>query len=450
MATSRSAYRGTLLALLAFSAMPLWASTVLTFDVTAHTEDSKGVKRPAGGKPADEHYAMTVTLAPDALQIDRQDHQLIYDFVARQALQLDVSTHSYVEGSLYSRIGFLDAEFANRMMLGRVLAAGEVKDNPMAPALTEHLMSLSDPANVTVIDSRTVGTDTVYSWAKQPLMTVSQEVRDVSAATMSQYLRFLRYEVGGHPTILASIAKGKGIPERLTIVRSNMGIETRTLTLQNLAEQSDVAFSLEGFTRTTPPGEPYATLKQLSSTPAADLQARVSALRAERDAAFAAGQVFDGVLANSAVGLSTGQQDEVIAWIKSHVDQINAEGNTGRLMASLEPRDEASAKQAAEWLARIAKSDNPHSYVLSIFEANVRTNLKDGDSPDKLFLRALAVNPTITGAWIDLAKYYYGSFDAEAAWACWDAARALNPTHPFLQDIDRLEKKLRTDHPEFF
>jgi hypothetical protein len=59
----------------------------------------------------------------------------------------------------------------------------------------------------------------------------------VPAAVLTEYLRFLRYSTGGHPQILAAIERGHGIPERLTIVRSNMGIETRTLTLQSIDER---------------------------------------------------------------------------------------------------------------------------------------------------------------------------------------------------------------------
>ena len=450
MTTSSTTFRRALLLLLAFVATPLWASKVLTFDVTSHTEAAKGAKQTVGTSPAEEHYTMTVTLAADTLQVDRPDQLTVYDFARRRMLRVDKPKHSYVEGSLYSRIGFDVAEFGNRMMLAKVLATLKQANNPMAPALTEHLMALSDPVNATVIDTRTVGTDTVYSWAKQPLMTVSQKTRDVPAATLGQYLRFLRYEVGGHPKILSAIERGGGVPERLTIVRSNMSVETRTLTLQGIDERADAPFSPEGYTRAMPEREPFTTLKLLSSTPAADLNTRTTALRGERDAALAAGHVFDATLANFIIGLSTGEQDEGAAWLRSHIDQINAEQNMGRLMQSLEPHDEASARQAAETLAALKQVDNPHGYVLNIFEANVRASLKDEAQAEKLYFSALSVNPTITGAWIDLGNQYYRRFDAEAAWACWDAARALNPAHPFLKSIDTMEQKLRVDHPEFF
>src|SRR5208282_1559558 len=134
-------------------ATPLWAGTVLTFDVASHTEAAKGAKAVKGQSlPADAKYTLSVALNGDTLQIDDPDTQTRYDFKRARIDELDKSKKTYDEVSLYTAVGFDVAEFANRMMLGRALAAGKIKDNPMAPALTENLMSMSDPANATVID----------------------------------------------------------------------------------------------------------------------------------------------------------------------------------------------------------------------------------------------------------------------------------------------------------
>jgi hypothetical protein len=50
-------------------------------------------------------------------------------------------------------------------MLERALAAAKIKDNAMAHALTERLMSMSDPANATVIDRKVLR----YSTGGHPL-----------------------------------------------------------------------------------------------------------------------------------------------------------------------------------------------------------------------------------------------------------------------------------------
>ena len=432
-------------------ATPLSAGTVLTFDVVSHSEPTKGAKEMKGPSlPKDAHYTLTVNLAGDTLQIGEPDTETEYDFKNARIYALDKSKKTYDEVSLYTVVGFNVAEFANRMMLGKMLAAAKMKDNPMAPALTEHLMSMSDPANKTVVDRSTKGDEIVYSWNGRPLMTLSQKTRELPPAVFPQYVRFLRYSTGGHPQILAAIEQGKGVPGRLTIVRSNVAVETRTLTLQSVDESPGSPFSLDGYTHHVPDGEPYATLKRLSGSPASDLEARAGVLRQERDAAVADGHVFDAMLANFAAGLSTGDQREAGTWLAVHRDQVNGSAEAQNLMRSLTPKDAASAKTAADMLANLKHAAGPHGYVLSIFEANNRLALNEGDRAVDLFLSALAADPTVTGAWIDLGTIYYGGFRADAAWACWDAARALRPKHFMLEKVDDLERRLRTDHPEFF
>src|SRR5262249_40988196 len=119
----------------ALVAAPVWGATVLTFDVVSHTEPAKGAKEVKGPSlPADTHYTMSVTLAGDTLQLDQPDAQLRYDFKNFRIEALDKARKTYRENSLYTVVGFAVMEFANRMMLAKVLAAGKIKNNPMAPA----------------------------------------------------------------------------------------------------------------------------------------------------------------------------------------------------------------------------------------------------------------------------------------------------------------------------
>lgn len=429
---------------------PLWAGTVLTFDVVSHTEPPKGAQESKGPSlPQDKSYTQAVTLSGDTLQIEEPDTLTRYDFKNARIEVLNKSKKNYQEWSLYTVLGFNVAEFANRMMLGKALTAAKL-NNPMAPALTENLMSLSDPANATVIDSSTKGGQTTYSWNGQPLMIVSQKSHELPPAVFTQYPRFLRYSTGGHPQILAAIERGHGVPERLTVVRSNMAVETRTLTLRSTEERPDSPLSLEGYARDIPEGEPFATLKRLSASPAADLEARAGVLRHERDAAVADGHTFDAMLANFAIQLSTGDQGEPGAWVAAHRDQLRADADAQNLMRNLQPKDADGAKLAVDAFEKLRPSAGPHGYVINIFEGNIRFGLHQGAKAIDLFLAALAADPTVTGAWVDLGGMYYSEFRADAAWACWGAARALRPTHYMLKVVDDQERKLRTDHPEFF
>lgn len=432
---------------------PLWAGTVLTFDVASHTEATKGAKQTKGQPlPADKTYHLTVTLSGDTLLVDEPEGVTRYDFKSTRIVRLDKGKKTYEESSLYTFIGFNVEEFINRIRVGRVLAAGAVKDNPMAPALTENLMSLADPdpAHAVVIDQVTENDETIYSWKGQRLMSVSQQTRELPPAVIRQYMRFLRYSTGGHPQILAAIERGGGVPERLTVVRSNMSVETRTLTLRSIDERPDSPLSLDGYTREILEGEPFTALRRLSTSSPADLEAHAIVLRQERDTALADGHIFDAVLANMVAMLSTGDQNDATAWAAAHRDVISVDANVQSLGRSLEPKDAASAKLAATTLAKLKQSAGPHAYVINTWESNVSLGLGEWGKAVDQMLTALAADPFITGAWIDLGNYYYGAYRADAAWACWDEARALRPTHYMLKVVDDIERKLRTDHPEFF
>src|SRR5205823_3218257 len=140
----------------------------------------------------------------------------------------------------------------------------------------------------------------------------------------------------------------------------------------------DSPFSLDGYTRHPPDGEPFTTLRRLSASSAADFEAHAGVLRHERDAAVADGRIFDAMLANFAAGLSTGDQSEATAWVAAHRDQINANADAQSLVRNLNPKDANTAKVAADTLEKMKRSAGPHSYVLNIFEGNIRFGLHQG------------------------------------------------------------------------
>jgi hypothetical protein len=424
--------------------------TTLTFEVTRHTDPSKSGTQTQGTVPPDSHYTMTVVLAGNALDVDDQGIETRYDFAKNRIYRLNKSDKTYEDVSLYTVLGFNTVEFTNRMMLGRVLAAAKLPGNPMAPAYTENLMALSDPNNHTVIDHEAHGDHTTYTWDGSTFAIVSQKVQVVPADALRQYLRFLRYTIGGHPQILAAIGTGGGVPERLTVVRTNMSTETRTLSLQHLEESPAQTLTLDGFTRKPADAEPLRLIEHLPADPTAALEQHLVELRQERDAALAGEHLLDAMLANIAAMLASGDQTDATAWFSAHREQIMKDADATQVTQNLKPHDEKSARAAAETLEQVKKHAGPHGYVLDIFEANTLRSLHEGAKAVDLFIAALSADPLITGAWVDLGTTYYGDFRAVEAWACWDTARMLKPNHPFNADINAGEQKLRTDHPEFF
>jgi hypothetical protein len=420
------------------------AHPVLTFNVATHVEaDAR-----SSTKESDQALRLIVTLGHRYLSVEDPNVRTIYDFDHKRIYSLNLTKHTYDETSLYTDIGFRVVEFQNRLGLAKAFRAGAAMENPVEPALMEQVFSLTDDQEHTVIDHATVGDETVFKWRDVTLLTVSGKSRDLPAAYQSEFWRFLRYYAGGHPRIYAALEDRNGVPEKLSILRPNVSRETRTFTLESVSAPSDTAYSLEGFQREAKDGEPYLTLMRLGPDAPAQLTVRATAAQRDRDAAAGAGKYFDALLSHFEGFFATG--DSGVDWIAAVRDQLQTDAQARQLMGALNPVNVAAATQAVQTLVALRQAAPSHAAILEVFEANTRLGLGQSGQAEELFLSALHEDPYLVGPWNDLGGLYYGSFRPLEAWACWDAARALRPTHPMLQSIDKFEQKLRTDHPEFF
>jgi tetratricopeptide (TPR) repeat protein len=432
--------------------VPLVAHPVLMFTVTSHKEPPKGVKSSTGkeSKPSDETYPLTVTLGHQYLVEEMQGTRTIYDFDRLRILRVNLASKSYTDDSLYSDIGFRASEFQNRIMLGTALQAGKVAVNPMEPALMEQLFSMSNPKGQTTIEERHAGSTTEFFWGKQTLMSVSDRSQQLPAGYQSEYWRFLRYYAGGHPKIYAALASIQGVPERVTLVLTNMNTETREMILNFIRTEADEPYSLAGLSPASPDEAPYSTLRPLGPDAVAQLAERAETAAKARDAAFAQGRVLDALLSNMAILIMTGNEAGATAWIAQHRDAIQSDESAHAFATNLEPRDQAAAQSAVHTLTELHKKAGSAGYMLDVFEGNTLVKLGDRKGGIEHLLGPLNVNPYLLGAWNDLGDTYYQSFRADKAWACWDAARRVNPKHPMLLKVAEMESGLRATFPDFF
>lgn len=445
--------RGVLVAI-AFGlyAAPLLAHPVLTFVVVSHKEPPEGMKSSTGSamRPSDETFPLTVTLGHQYLAVEARGTRTIYDFSRLRILRLNLATKRYTDDSLYTDIGFRAVEFQNRIVLGSALQTAKVATNPMPPALLEQLFSLTNAQGQTTIDQTQADGESTFLWQQQKLASISERTRELPAGYQSEYWRFLRYYAGGHPKIYAALASVQGVPEKITFVLTNMQTETRQITLNAIHTEPDAAYSLDGFAPLSPNQAPYGTLKLLGPDAAAQLSKRAAAVVRDRDTALAQGQVFNAVLANMALLFITGDSTGTTDWLEQNRDRVQSDQSAQALVASLGPKDSNSAPAAVQALAMLRKQPVAYGYVLGIFQGNTLLGVRDDKAGAEHLLAALAVNPYLLGAWKDLGGSYYQAFQAEKAWACWDAARRVNPQHPMLLQITQLEDQLRTGFPEFF
>jgi hypothetical protein len=433
----------------AVSAAPLCAHPVLTFSVTSRVEPPPGQSQ----QPSQETFPLVVTLGHQFLSIEAKGTRTIYDFEHYRIRRLNLEARTFEDDSLYVDVGFRVLEFYNRMQLGRAMRSANIDGSSAAVkhfdvAQVENLFSLTDEKSHTAIDARKDKGATQFLWQEHPLMTVSDRVIPLPPAYQAEYWRFFRYYAGGHPRILDTLASMQGVPQETTVVLSNFKTETRTLTLQGIATAPDAPYSLDGFTLVQPDREPYLTLKLVAGDAPHELRLRVDSALKDRDAAFARGKYLDAFLAEQEQALSTGDSNP--EWLRSVRDTLGADPQVMRVLAALGKHEAAQAPRIADELASLRALSPSHVDVLDIFEGNTRLEMHQGPQGTELLLAAVRADPYLTGAWHDLADYYYRSFRMPEAWACLDVARRIAPDAPMLRPANDLEQALRTRNPEFF
>ena len=260
----------------------------------------------------------------------------------------------------------------------------------------------------------------------------------------------MRLYYGGHPNIYGKLKDRTGVPERLRILRPDATSDTTvTLRLKSIANIDANTYSLESYRLVSPKTEPYRTLQRLGDAPSAALDEHNEAARQNRDAAAAAGKGFDAELDFLVGSVSTGDADS--AWAQKMADLLRADSDAARLSGALGAKSEEQLQIALATLTDLRKkSTSKYAYVLDVFGANHQSKLKNTAEAERLFLAALGSDPYLTGAWFDLGKLYYASFRTREAWACWDMARSLSPTHLFGKDVDNVERRITSDLPQFF
>ena len=146
--------------------------------------------------------------------------------------------------------------------------------------------------------------------------------------------------------------------------------------------------------------------------------------------------------------LSTGFADK--EWLLSARDHLTRDIGSMKLTSALANKDPVQAQAAADALASLRAAATMHTDVIDIFEGNARLGLNQSSRGVGLLLAAVKTDPYITGAWHDLADFYYRSFDMQKAWACMDVARHIAPDDPMAKAFNDVEQALRSRNPEFF
>lgn len=410
---------------------------------------------PASKGPTEKKSPLLVVLTPTEIVHEDGEIQVVYDFGKRRIYRIEMASKGYTDESLYSVLGFRVMEFQNRLKLNKVLEAANLKENPMPVPLSEHLFSLDDGGTESKIDRNVEEEMIRFSWDSKPLLVFSEKTVPVAPGDRERFVQFVRYVFGGHPQILKALSKRDGLPESLVITRRDgTGLTTIALKLRSHKSSTGRPYSLDGLIREIPAGtkDPLASLaKKAQAEGPQDHRKRADAIIKRQKQAFADKRGVDGFLAMTEYGLQTGEpvpgleRDRMKALLGEDED-------IRRLGTALQPvADAKAASEAIRTLKDIrGRTDEQARHLLKIFEANNRSGAGETDQAEKLFLEALAVNRSLTGAWKDLGDLHFRRYDMPGAWLCWDIARAIAPKNKMLRPVNDFEARLLKDHPEYF
>jgi hypothetical protein len=428
---------------------PALAATVLTITEHHHHETPAGMTRdPKVGQvePTDSTNTLTLTLSKDVVQSDDGKHRLILDFGTRRMTEIDLAAKTYQEHSLYHLLGFNVLEFPNRLMIMHALTQARLKQVG-GPAMVEQLFSFTDPDSHTKIDAKHQKDGTDFLVDKTLLVRASDALTPIPPEDLKSYWKWFRYLRGGHPQIDSALEQKSGVPTDLHVLRPNWSLDTIDMHIESAQSVPDAPYSIEGFARHVDDKGPGTILKGLGSDARAQQDAILDLARKDRDLLMGDGKVLEAFLANSVGMLSTGAQDT--AWFSSHHDSISGSTDAMTLFKALGAKSKEEGKAAVSTIEELkSRTTSSYGYMLDIYLGDAKTVAGQDGRPD--LLAALQVNPYVTGAWFDLGSKYFSSFHSAEAWDCWDFARSLQPEHPFRDGPDGIEKRLVTEHPEFY
>ena len=389
-----------------------------------------------------------VELGTDYFRNTENDTDRVYNFKSRRILTIDTKKKTYHDDSLFIDLGFRGREFQNRQHLGKALASASVDNKLMSTTLNEHNLSLKAKNHEPEIQKGSNDKAVTYHWEDKALFEYSKKLHKVNKTYQDGLTRFLRYHISGHPNILEDIQELSGIPEKITVTTHN--VEKRSVTLRLLSSKQipDMLPTLEGYSKSKDAGELSALLTKDINYTKEDLKIVATSLLVKAKKAYEEKRQLDAMLAYLEYTLVTGEK--MPSQFFPQRELIAADADVKTLVSSLSPKTKEEAKKSIDTLVSLREKSTDRKHVLKIFEANNRLILGKAQESKALFHAVLGVNPYITGAWKDLGDIYFRSYNSQAAWRCWDTARALNGSHHLLVRIKQFEERLIKINPEFF
>lgn len=431
----------------AMLAVAVQAQAGASFQMTVATHNQPGPG--SQNVPPDDTLTSQVVLGERSMSVTMPGRAAMFDFASRRRYEIDLKAGTYVDYSLFDSVGFRVMEVQNRAALRRALAAAKIENPTSDPVFDEQSLSvLLQPGRA--LTEAADGADTVLSVDGKPLLRIGAGGTAVGAGDAAAFARYLRYQFGGHPLVLAKLASLGRVPAKFVMYYHEVGgAQTRNFTISGFTQTAPPAYDLARYAERAGGADEIDQLldRARHETHAATEADRVK-FEAEQNAAFAEKRALDAMLGAVEWTLMTGAPMKPFAAEQQALLQADPAVRT--VLASMNPTDKAGLAAAVPVMQSMRAQTMRKRHVLQLFEANDRAKLGDRNAALPLYASVLRANPALAGAYKDMGDVLLLGFDMPRAWRSWDAGRRIAPKLNLFDPVNQFEQKLLREHPEFF
>ena len=411
----------------------------------------------------------TVLLEPARFIVASDDQTEIVDFAREIIVYINHIDRTVYKTSLYWFPAFQAYEKQNRIALGRLaeqVEGGAGGESGLKTRLIDLEMIFGQTRNSPIegeinIESTDASGQLIYEGEALATYRLPAQAADrtrVPQVLLPTYGKYLLYKHRAHPRLERRLFDTE-------MLFSSLQYENRekpqpTWTFQYTLSETDAPFKWQDVAEQA---RTYKTIEAGSERLSAIIEAsRVSPSPTLEDNAKTVQQVASGgdplttYLSFIAMMLQHGQDKASALDPKVLEDVQRVVGNIGRenfqrLNNAIGNQSSPGAsEQAITVLEEIRDNVRQGGGVLNVFIGNHHAALRRYDLAVDHIMRALEAYPHLTSAYWDLGDHLFKLYQMPDAWAAWTHMREINPTHPMIVQIDRLEENIRNTLPEYF
>lgn len=420
------------------------AATLFDISTQMHTQAHAGVS----STPPDVQGQESLILADGVMALKTAGNEAVYDFKKRRLYVINLKSNTYVNESLYSTVGFRVLEFQSREAQRKAITVPAVAAELPSTLDSEHSLSIVMGGTEQISGKKEDG-KLIFSDHERELAHWSEQGIDASPADVTGFVQFLRYTAGGHPQILAEMAARHSVPNDISLsFNQPYGVTTKHLVvtggkpidwnpdyLAGLRPESSGANSID------------TMLDQGTRLNQDDALAAQRKNRQVTGQAVQAKRMLDVLLGSVEFRLITGEPAAALP--SELIEAINHDDACRRFEVAIRANTKAELDDAVKTLVELRSASTSGQNVLKLYEADARMHVGDATAL-QLYGEVLQTSPAIAAAYKDLGDLFILKYDTPRAWRAWDIGRQLAPRLPEFVPVDQFEKKLATDHPEYF